>query len=243
MRSRETIWTFIFPIIVQAKSNVQSEAAEHVPLWQTLVPDISFVRPLAKWRVYSEDYQRNGSSESEDRINVSAAVPGDLLSDLMDASLIDDPYFDRNFLTQKHVYMGPRRNESDRERTRTWIYSTRFSIPSQTAHHNASYFLVAESIKMGAHIGVNGIPVGIASNQFRRYLFRISQAIIEKGSRLTIANGSDHLEISVEVKFDPTIHTDGRFMACSGGWDWAPYVRVGKRPVAMQCLIHSPYIF
>lgn len=27
----------------------------------------------------------------------------------------------------------------------------------------------------------------------------------------------------LSVTFDSSIHTDGRFMACSGGWDWAPF--------------------
>ena len=32
---------------------------------------------------------------------------------------------------------------------------------------------------------------------------------------------------SLSITFDPTIATGGRFMACSGGWDWAPYSRAG----------------
>ena len=31
--------------------------------------------------------------------------------------------------------------------------------------------------------------------------------------------------IHLEISFDPEIDTNGRFMACSGGWDWAPYSR------------------
>ena len=28
---------------------------------------------------------------------------------------------------------------------------------------------------------------------------------------------------TLEIVFDRSISTHGRFMACSGGWDWAPY--------------------
>ena len=87
---------------------------------------------------------------SSDQIfmNLTAQVPGDLLSDLMMNGLIDDPYIDRNFVTQEEVWIGNDLKLSDNnftavgdgrgrdgdndentkekyiQRKRTWIYST-----------------------------------------------------------------------------------------------------------------------
>ena len=184
--------------------------------WLSVLPDSDLVVDLTLWNVSSsDDWDMTTGTGFQ---NLSAKVPGDLLTDLLHAGVIQDPYFNRDFLTQSHVWMGPRRHDKDQERTRTWTYSTQFTIPDAT---NATYFLVAESIKMGARVQLNGVVVGLASNQFRRYLFHLTAEALLRGALQPGGNRRHELEIV----FDPSISTNGRFMACSGGWDWAPYVR------------------
>lgn len=105
--------------------------------WQTVFPATSCFLPLfglqspAWWRVYSED----GNYEA------GAQVPGDIMSDLMRAGIIDEPYMDRNFLTQCHVWMGPSQqfwnnNLQDpfhlEQRSQIWVYKCSFEMTPTT---------------------------------------------------------------------------------------------------------------
>lgn len=136
-------------------------------------------------------------------------------------------------------------------RTRTWIYETHFEIPLSNLSHPEiindegnlrsertlsskqselhiprTYNLVVEGIKMGAAIYVNGFNIGNVTDQFLRYIFPISTHVLNKGKTQ-----------SLSVIFDPSIDTHGRFMACSGGWDWAPYSLAGEMS------LHSRRVF
>ncbi len=134
------------------------------------------------------------------------------------------------------------------KRTRTWIYEVNFTLPlhestyidnpsrnsvrsnlysrqairrtrgRQAENVKPQYALVVEGIKMGASVIVNGETVGNVNvtNQFLRYIFPIPSSILRQNT-FTYHNNS------LSVVFDPEIDTRGRFMACSGGWDWAPY--------------------
>jgi len=140
---------------------------------------------------------------SDAGLEVEAHVPGDLLTDLQKAGKIGDPLFENNF-----------RNAS-LWNEHTWTYKTNFKVPKSVADDlskGGGLQLVFDSIKMGALVKVNGKDLGKATNQFVRYTYDL---------------GSDHLKTDganlLEVAFDPKIATDGRYMACTGGWDWAPY--------------------
>ncbi len=87
------------------------------------------------------------------------------------------------------------------------------------------YALVVEGIKMGASIIVNGEIVGgmNVTDQFLRYIFPIPSSILRYLNDERASNPFKHYNNSLSVVFDPEIDTRGRFMACSGGWDWAPY--------------------
>jgi len=101
---------------------------------------------------------------------------------------------------------------------------------------------------MGATVEVNGFHIGTAADQFLRYIFPIPQNELSHGSFLPQAYESDSTDVrhtvtserafnkqqsllqrqhTLSISFDPKIETNGRFMACSGGWDWAPYSRTG----------------
>eukprot|EP00557_Chaetoceros_sp_GSL56_P012448 CAMPEP_0176484278 /NCGR_PEP_ID=MMETSP0200_2-20121128/4368_1 /TAXON_ID=947934 /ORGANISM="Chaetoceros sp., Strain GSL56" /LENGTH=1096 /DNA_ID=CAMNT_0017880739 /DNA_START=316 /DNA_END=3606 /DNA_ORIENTATION=- len=196
--------------------------------------------------------------------NIPAHVPGDILTDLQMASIINDPFYDNNFLDERHVWMGDKKIFSNgtscynsysdengtlfflkeeyriphlERRTRTWIYQTSFflqnhkvkpasfhdiddehsSILRQTIRKikeasQVQHLLVIEGIKMGASVAINGFTIGNVTNQFLRRIFPLPQSILNL----------EH-ENFLAVSFDPEIDTHGRFMACSGGWDWAPY--------------------
>jgi hypothetical protein len=230
------------------------------PSWQSVFSDvttsISTVLPLfgpdgPAWRLDSDDgvYQ-----------NVTTQIPGDILSDLMREGLIDEPYMDRNFLTQNHVWMGDQKvvkrknpvgnnstfstrkhlhsstlkdDDSLQQRTRTWTYSTHFEMDSapndngnqHTTSEALKWLLVVEGVKMGATIYFNGIVLGTITDQFLRFTWVLNeQNHFSKGIPTTDALHRRH---ELSISFDPTIGVNGRFMACSGGWDWAPYTQTG----------------
>lgn len=187
------------------------------------------------WTIHSSDGLYQG---------IQAKIPGDILSDLHRNNLISYPFFDNYFLSQRRIWMGPLPPWNDslsteydipslEQRTRTWVYSTEFGMHSFHTLSNdisplrnlkqtqdipiQSYVLVVEGIKMGAHIHVNGVHVGTTTNQFLRYIFTISQSYLH-------FNSTNHISIT----FDPQIDTHGRFMACSGGWDWGPYSKAAE---------------
>jgi len=98
-----------------------------------------------------------------------------------------------------------------------WSYSTTFSSPAMgLGGHGrgtpSTTLLVFEGIKMGASVVLNGVVLGNATDQFVRYSFPVPPPLLR-----TATQGENRLE----VVFDRTIGTNGRFMAASGGWDWA----------------------
>jgi hypothetical protein len=132
---------------------------------------------------------------------IAGSVPGDLLTDLQKAGLIGDPLYELNF---KNASIW---NDY------TWTYTTSFSITEEQLNNGAAeQVLVFDGIKMGARISVNGKLVGTAADQFLRYEFPLSSAGLLRAGANTLS-----------VAFDPAIDVGGRFMSCTGGWDWAPY--------------------
>ena len=78
----------------------------------------------------------------------------------------------------------------------------------------SALYLVFDGIKMGATVTLNGVELAQVKDQFRRYVFELNSSHFP----------ADVDAVNVlEVAFDSTIDVEGRFMACTGGWDWAPY--------------------
>jgi len=140
-------------------------------------------------------------------LSIGASVPGDLLTDLQRAGQIGDPLYEKNFLN------------SSLWNDYTWTYKTTFAVPAAAAAAaggGASSRLVFDGIKMGATIKLDGATLGVAADQFLRYEFDITAA----AAAAAAAGAASH---TLEVVFEPKIDVGGRFMACTGGWDWAPY--------------------
>ena len=152
-------------------------------------------------------YSRDGrvacaprTSSSAASLTIDAAVPGDLLTDLQNAGQIGDPLVEKNFLN------------SSLWAARTWTYSTTFAAPAAWRAAGGQNLLVFDGIKMGATVKLNGQTLGVAVDQFLRYTFEVPPALLTNAAEQTL-----------DVVFDPSIDVKGRFMSCTGGWDWAPY--------------------
>jgi hypothetical protein len=70
---------------------------------------------------------------------------------------------------------------------------------------------------MGARVFLNNQLLGTVSDQFLRYSFSAKSALKAAGQSNQVA-----------IEFDESIEVDGRFMACSGGWDWCVRVALAE---------------
>lgn len=138
---------------------------------------------------------------------LTGTVPGDLLTDLERAGKIPNPLFEMNFL------------ENELWQNNRWEYFTTF----EKDYDGVSKVLVFDGVKMGATISVNGEVIGNVTDQFLRYVFPLYDA----------RTGDDAQPFDyLTVTFDDTIQCDGRWMACTGGWDWAPYTQTSQEGAA-----------
>ena len=143
------------------------------------------------WSAHSTDPGRPA-------LRIDAAVPGDIISDLHAAGVIPHPYLEATWKNST-AWAGSH-----------WEYSTSFRAPALPA--NRSAVLVFDGIKMGATIALNGVTLGVATDQFVRYRFDVTRLLRPSPRRNTL-----------QLAFDNSIGTAGRFMTCSGQADWAPY--------------------
>ena len=144
--------------------------------------------PTQIWKAFTT------TAATQTNINIPAQVPGDLISDLLQAKLINEPYYELNF------------KNSSIWNDNIWTYTTTF----QTQANNENTLLIFDGIKMGATISINGQKLGTAVDQFSRWEYDVTAFL--KSTTNTL-----------EIAFDSSISVNGRFMACTGGWDWAPY--------------------
>jgi beta-galactosidase/beta-glucuronidase len=142
-------------------------------------------------------------------LSINTTVPGDLVSDLQAAGWIGDPLFSTNFRNSTFWH------------GQIWTYRTTFDAASMlsslspasrgSSSPNEDVVLVMDGVKLGARVSLNGHVLGEASDQFVRYTWSVGALLNHQGPN------------QLAVEFDESISCDGRYMACSGGWDWAPY--------------------
>ncbi|KAG8458642.1 hypothetical protein KFE25_008439 [Diacronema lutheri] len=146
-------------------------------------------------------------------LSVPARVPGEIVSDLHAARAIGDPLRELNF------------------RRDAWLFDDEWTFTKRTTAARAladgvcaraascaeppALFLVLESVKMAADVRWNGQQLARSTSQFVRAVLPLppsAEADAEREDELAVSFLPSALEL-----------TRGRFMACSGGWDWAPY--------------------
>lgn len=135
---------------------------------------------------------------SNGSVSLPCNVPGDLITDLAANHTLfpggADPLFGENSKGPAIYNAG------------TWSYTTVFNPPFPKLR-----YLVLEGVKMASFVSLNGKSVGNTTSQFLRYVFDVSNALLDGANNLSIA-------------FPPHEHplnAEQRWMGCSGGWDWA----------------------
>lgn len=132
---------------------------------------------------------------------IPSTVPGDIVTDLNRAGMVGDPVYGVNWREQSGVWA----RDSGWSFTRVFDYNTVAS---------PSVLLVLDGVKMAADVYLNGAHLGGLADQHLRYEFEIVSVLRATANNLTI-----HIPLpSHDVRND-----EGRYAACSGGWDWAQY--------------------
>jgi len=140
-----------------------------------------------------------------DGTSMVGKVPGDVITDLQLAGKIGDPLYELNWKDPAHVQQW---NQS-------WTYQR--TLPASLARQAAAgeVLLIFDGIKMGATIKLNGKVLGTATDQFVKYNFSIAGHVlshVDVETKMPLAS-------VLQVSFDQQ-PTHGRYMACTGGWDW-----------------------
>ena len=85
-----------------------------------------------------------------------------------------------------------------------WTYSVSFHDGSDASATAGERVLVLDGVKMGAEIRLNGVTLGVVTDSFLRYVFPVSAHLRQAANN------------TLELVFDRSIDTNGRFMGCSG---------------------------
>lgn len=148
----------------------------------------------------------------DDRFWMTAKVPGDVHSALIERRLIDNPYFGHNDLNSRWV--------EDKE----WWYRTQFEY--KLAGPEEKHELIFEGLDTFATVFVNGLEIGTADNALMGHTFDVTRII--RNGRNTIAVQFDPLRLHNrdKEKFQWSSYTKERpwirKAAMNFGWDWGP---------------------
>lgn len=150
-----------------------------------------------------------------DGVAVPASVPGCVHTDLLNASLIPDPYDGVNERTLSWI-----------GRT-SWRYSTSFA--GVALDEGERFDLVCDGLDTIATLEVNGVQIGRTFNQHRGYRFDLRPVLLPGENALTVTFESA-LEYAerLSAEYGPRPHVNEhpynaiRKMACNFGWDWGP---------------------
>lgn len=151
----------------------------------------------------------------DDRFWMTAKVPGDVHSTLIERKLIDHPYYGHNDINSYWVEQ------------KEWWYRTKFQL-DELLQKEEKLELMFEGLDTFATVYVNGLEIGKTANMHRGYTFDITRVV--RLGKNTIA-----------VKFDPLSlhHKDKALMQWSSytkerpwirkaamnyGWDWGPRI-------------------
>ena len=138
-----------------------------------------------------------------------------MITDLLSAGLIPDPYLDRN--EHELAWTG----EVDAR------YLTRFTWSDRGAQRTD---LVAGSLDTAATIRLNGKLVAQVQNQHRSWRFDVREHLLEGENELEILFASplrtarENIQVLGEMPFsgNDLPYNAIRKMACNFGWDWGP---------------------
>ena len=166
-----------------------------------------------KWNLTSADGSITGASMQ---------LPGDIHSALIDANLIQDPYYARNELDIQWV------GKTD------WILERTFEVSANLL--KGRQFLTLESADTFVRIFLNGKEAGFCDNYFKRWRFDITESLKAGKNTIKLVFESAEKHAAELAAANPYTVPDSkapvysphrnfvRKIQCHGGWDWGPCI-------------------
>lgn len=138
-------------------------------------------------------------------LSISATVPGDLLTDLERAGIIQDPIASANLRDAAIAALM----------LNTWSWSTTFDLDSEFLQESTGspVLLVLDSVKLAADIALNGVSLLSVADQFLRYNVTVPEGLLQPTGNVIVVSSPP---------FSDPRNAAGRFQGCAAGWDWAP---------------------
>ncbi len=146
----------------------------------------------------------------------NANVPGTVHTDLLDARIINDPYYADNELYLKWISLSD------------WVYLTKFDLPSELIKSD-KILLVFEGLDTIAEVFLNNQLVLKSQNMFMKYDIEVSEYLKQKSNVLKIIFYSPvkqakkfetkYGKLPVELESSRVYLRKAQY---SFGWDWGP---------------------
>ena len=117
-------------------------------------------------------------------LEIAARVPGDIITDLQKANVIEDPYFELNWINNASLWDA-----------QDWIYQSSFALMDISWLKDPSVveiYLVFDGVKMVADLSLNGQLLGTALNQFLRYTFPVKSILNGGSNEVQVLDFVDH---------------------------------------------------
>ncbi len=158
--------------------------------------------------------------QPRERVRLEAVVPGDVMTDLVRAGCIPDPFVGENERCAQWV------GECD------WVYERRFKAPAGLLREDC-VLLRCDGLDTLATVELNGTEVARTENMHRRYAWDVTSLLRPSGNvlRITFRAVTPHTRernraepIRARVgEGHPDAHPAWvRKEACNFGWDWGP---------------------
>jgi len=149
----------------------------------------------------------------DDRFWMTASVPGDVHTTLIERGVIDHPYYGHN--DQKCRWIEQKE----------WWYRTQFDY-DKTDEPGARYELTFEGLDTFATVYLNGREIGSTDNMLRGYTFDVTRVLASGRNTIAVRFDPIGLHIRDKEQFQWSSFTKERpwvrKAAMNFGWDWGP---------------------
>jgi beta-mannosidase len=153
------------------------------------------------------------SSEYIDYFWMTASVPGDVHSTLIERKLIDDPFYGHNDLKCQWV------------EEKVWWYRSTFEFHDDVTKEDR-YELIFEGLDTFATVYLNGVELGSTENMFISHMFDVTRELKQGKNVLAVKFDPVHVHVKDKVQYYWSGFSKKRIWTRKAqshfGWDWGP---------------------